>query len=55
MPRDSRGDRRFRSQDVREIASKARDNRRINNNRYEIVIATMMLLDMVEKENREKK
>lgn len=55
MPRDSRGDRRFRSQDVRKIASKARDNRRINNNRYEIVIATMMLLDMVEKENREKK
>lgn len=51
MPRDSRGDRRFDSKGIREIAIAARNDKRINQSRFDLVQAAMTILDTIEREN----
>lgn len=51
FPRDSSGDRKFSTSDIREIAKQARDLKRISNQRLQYVEACVTMLQMIEREN----
>lgn len=49
--RDSKGDRRLTTSDIREIATTARSHNRIDEDRLNMVLATTTMLEMLEREN----
>jgi predicted site-specific integrase-resolvase len=52
FPRDPSGDRKFSTSDIREIALKAKDLKRISNQRLQYVEACVTMLQMIERENK---
>jgi hypothetical protein len=54
IPRDSSGDRRLTTDDIRHISEHAYANRRISKHRAELVAATMTMVEMIEHENNRK-
>lgn len=51
FPRDSSGDRKFTTFDIRESARKARSLKRISNQRLQYIEACVTMLEMIEREN----
>lgn len=52
FPRDSSGDRKFSTYDIREIARQAKTLKRISNQRLQYVEACVTMLQMIERENK---
>lgn len=51
FPRDPSGDRKFSTSDIREIARKAKDLKRISNQRLQYVETCVTMLQIIEREN----
>jgi predicted site-specific integrase-resolvase len=51
FPRDPSGDRKFSTFDIREIAIKARDLKRISNRRLQYVESCVTMMQLIEREN----
>jgi DNA-binding transcriptional MerR regulator len=51
FPRDGSGDRKFSTSDIREIARRAKDLKRISNQRLQYIEASVTMLQMIEREN----
>jgi len=51
FPRDSSGDRKFTTTDIRDVARKARELKRISKQRLQYVEACVTMLEIIEKEN----
>ena len=51
FPRDPSGDRKFATNDIRDVAYKARELKRISKQRLQYVEACVTMLEIIEKEN----